>query len=66
VVVPPTTKRCTTPIQKQRAPTAAAVAKYKGTVVQVADFNSDPPTERLPGRGYQDLLYGSMYSVAGA
>jgi len=40
-------------------------AKYQGTVVQVAAFAQDPPEDRLPGRDYRDLLYGSMYSVAG-
>ncbi|HEX4725744.1 MAG TPA: hypothetical protein VH333_24745 [Pseudonocardiaceae bacterium] len=40
-------------------------AKYQGTVVQVAAFDNDPAADRLPARDYQDLLYGSMYSVAG-
>ncbi|HEY0803710.1 MAG TPA: hypothetical protein VGD84_01545, partial [Pseudonocardiaceae bacterium] len=40
-------------------------AKYQGTVVQLAGFESDPAADRLPSRDYQDLLYGSMYSVAG-
>jgi hypothetical protein len=40
-------------------------AKYQGTVVQLAGLTSDPAADRLPARDYQDLLYGSMYSVAG-
>jgi hypothetical protein len=40
-------------------------AKYQGTVVQVASLAADPAADRVPAREYQDLLYGSMYSVAG-
>lgn len=39
-------------------------AKYHGTTVQLADFGLDPP-DRAPDRLYLDVLYGSMYSVAG-
>ena len=51
-------------------PTSAAhlrqqFAKYQGTVVQIAAFAQDPPQDRLPARDYRDLLYGSMFSVAG-
>jgi hypothetical protein len=40
-------------------------AKYRGTVVQIAAFAQDPAADRLPDRDYRDLLYGSMYGVAG-
>jgi hypothetical protein len=40
-------------------------AKYQGTVVQVASMGSGSAADLVPNRAYQDMLYGSMYSVAG-
>ncbi|HEY1572343.1 MAG TPA: hypothetical protein VGG05_13440 [Pseudonocardiaceae bacterium] len=42
----------------------ARFAKYHGNVVQLSDIGLDVP-ERLPDQAYTDVLYGSMYSVAG-
>lgn len=39
-------------------------AKYHGTTVQLADAGLDAP-DRTPDRLYLDVLYGSMYSIAG-
>jgi hypothetical protein len=52
-----------------RFPTSAALlhqrfAKYQGTVVQLSDIGLDV-AQRGPDRAYLDVLYGSMYSVAG-
>jgi hypothetical protein len=52
-----------------RFPTSAALlqsrfAKYQGTTVQLSDIGLDV-LERVPGRAYTDVLYGSMFSVAG-
>jgi hypothetical protein len=53
-----------------RFPTSARLlqerfAKYPGTVVQVASLVSGDLADRSPSRNYEDMLFGSMYSVAG-
>ena len=42
-------------------------ADYRGLVVQIASFpeTGDPGVDRNPEGVYQDLLFGSMYDVAG-
>lgn len=39
--------------------------RYEGVTVQVADVNAVPPTDLNPEGAYTDLLFGSLYSVAG-
>lgn len=39
--------------------------KYEGVTVQVADFATLDGRDAIPARAYQDMLFGSMYSVAG-
>jgi hypothetical protein len=56
-------------VTNYRFPTSVALlqsrfAKYHGTTVQLASVGRDV-AERLPDKAYTDLLYGSMYSVAG-
>lgn len=40
-------------------------AKYHGVTVQVADVGRISEADRVPDRAYRDLLFGSMYGVAG-
>jgi hypothetical protein len=40
-------------------------AKYHGVTVQVADVGRISEADRVPDRVYRDLLFGSMYGVAG-
>lgn len=40
-------------------------AKYHGVTVQVADIGRVSEADRVPDRAYRDLLFGSMYGVAG-
>lgn len=40
-------------------------AKYQGVTVQVASMDHIQGKDLLPNRAYQDMLFGSMYSVAG-
>jgi hypothetical protein len=39
--------------------------KYEGMTIQIAHTSSVAPGDLIPARAYQDMLFGSMYSVAG-
>lgn len=39
--------------------------RYEGITVQVADIHAVPPADLNPSGAYTDLLFGSLYSVAG-
>lgn len=43
----------------------AQFAKYQGVTVQVASMADIAGPDLLPDRAYKDMLFGSMYSVAG-
>ncbi|WP_130342738.1 hypothetical protein [Herbihabitans rhizosphaerae] len=40
-------------------------AKYEGMTVQIANVTNVHGSDLHPGRAYQDMLFGSMYSTAG-
>ncbi|TCP57030.1 hypothetical protein EV191_101982 [Tamaricihabitans halophyticus] len=57
-------------VANYRFPTSQAMLeerfqKYTGVTVQIADLGELSDADRAPERGYQDLLFGSMYGVAG-